>query len=110
MIDEIKEIYVELKKEFKELVDEITDKNLEADQSSGSAGVYFRGYDTDDVDIGVGHAVVRKELIQDEDKAYADAKQELLKGLKEGDEEAWERVINNEKIRNKLTEFLEGML
>lgn len=108
-IDNTKEDLLEaLKKAFNAMVEERKEKLLEDDLQEGHEGKYFECYDEDDVDVGVGSVCVRKETIQDEDKAFEDAKEEIIEGLVNNDDEVYFLFENNE-FTIALGKFLKGL-
>lgn len=107
-IDNSKEDLLEaLKKAFLAMAEERKEKLLEDDLEEGTEGKYFECYDTDSVDVGVGSVCVRKETIQDEDKAFEDAKEEIIEGLVNNDDEVYFLFENNE-FTIALGKFLKG--
>ena len=108
-IDNSKEDLLEaLKKAFLAMAEERKEKLLEDDLEEGTEGKYFECYDTDSVDVGVGSVCVRKETIQDEDKAFEDAKEEIIEGLVNNDDEVYFLFENNE-FTIALGKFLKGL-
>lgn len=81
---------------------------LEKDTDLGTAGDYFICYDSDSVDIGVGYATVRKDLIQDEEKAEEDAKEELILEVANL-EDAFYNLLEGNKISSLLADILRSL-
>lgn len=107
-IDSTKEDLLEaLKKAFLERAEEVKEKLLEDDLENGTEGIYFECYDTDYIDVGVGSVCVRKETIQDEDKAFEDAKEEIIEDLVNNGDEVYFLFENNE-FTIALGKFLKG--
>lgn len=107
-IDNSKEDLLEaLKKAFLARAEEVKEKLLEDDLEEGTEGRYFECYDTDSVDVGVGSVCVRKETIQDEDKAFEDAKEEIIEDLVNNGDEVYFLFENNE-FTIALGKFLKG--
>ena len=98
----------ELLKALKDSFDKLAQKRskdlLEKDLDLENQGTYFLYYDTDDVDIGVGRAIVRREVIQDEDRAIDDAKEEILTEIEEGEND----IFDDDKLRALIIKFLRG--
>ena len=108
LIDNSKEDLLEaLKKAFLARVEERKEKLLKDDLEEGTEGKYFECYDTDFVDVGVGSVCVRKETIQDEDKAFDDAKEEIIEDLVNDGDEVYFLFENNE-FTIALGKFLKG--
>lgn len=108
-IDNSKEDLIEaLKKAFNAMVEERKEKLLEDDLQEGHEGKYFECYDEDDVDVGVGRVVVRSEIIQDEDQAFEDAKEEIISELVNNEEDAPYYLFENNEFTIALGKFLKG--
>ena len=97
-----------LKKAFNAMVEERKEKLLEDDLQEGHEGKYFECYDEDDVDVGVGRVVVRSEIIQDEDQAFEDAKEEVISELVNNEEDAPYYLFENNEFTIALGKFLKG--
>lgn len=97
-----------LKKAFNAMVEERKEKLLEDDLQEGHEGKYFECYDEDDVDVGVGRVVVRSEILQDEDKAFEDAKEEIISELVNNEEDAPYYLFENNEFTIALGKFLKG--
>lgn len=82
------------------------DNLLELDLNEGCMGKYYQGRDFDKVNNGVGWVYVRDEIIQDEDQAFEDAKQELIEELKDADFETFYSLIENENVLNAIIKLL----
>lgn len=98
------ELLKALKDSFDKLAQERSKDLLEKDLDLENQGTYFLYYDTDDVDIGVGRAIVRREVIQDEDRAIDDAKEEILTEIEEGEND----IFDDDKLRSLIVKFLRG--
>lgn len=108
-IDNSKEDLLEaLKKAFLAMAEECKERLLEDDLEEGTEGKYFECYDTDYVDVGVGSVCVRKETIQDEDKAFEDAKENVIEALVNNDFDAVEGLFENNEFTIALGKFLKG--
>lgn len=108
-IDNTKEDLLEaLKKAFLAMAEECKERLLEDDLEEGNEGKYFECYDTDYVDVGVGSVCVRKETIQDEDKAFEDAKENVIEALVNNDFDAVEGLFENNEFTIALGKFLKG--
>lgn len=79
---------------------------LELDLKEGCGGKYYQGHDKDFVDVGVGSVCVRDDVLQDEDQAFEDAKQELIEELKDADFETFYSLIENENVLNAIIELM----
>ena len=107
-IDNTKEDLLEaLKKAFLAMAEERKEKLLENDLELGVDGDYYEGHDKDFVDVGVGSVCVRDDILQDEDKAFEDAKEEIIEGLVNNDDEVYFLFENNE-FTIALGKFLKG--
>ena len=82
------------------------DNLLEDDLDRGIDGVYFQGHDNDYVDVGVAYIPVRDDIIQDENQAFEDAKDELIEELKNADYETFYSLIENENVLNAIIKLL----
>ena len=98
------ELLKALKDSFDKIAQERSKYLLEKDLDLENQGTYFLYYDTDDVDIGVGRAIVRREVIQDEDRAIGDAKEEILTEIEEGEND----IFDDDKLRALIVKFLKG--
>ena len=98
-----------LKKAFYELVKERQQKLLDDDLAEGRFGKYFQYYDTDAVDVGTGKLTVRKETIQDEEKAWKDAKEEIISELVNDEEDAVYYLWQNNEFTVQLGKYLKGL-
>ena len=98
------ELLKALKDSFDKLAQDRSKDLLEKDLDLENQGTYFLYYDTDDVDIGVGRAIVRREVIQDEDRAIDDAKEEILTEIEEGEND----IFDDDKLRALIVKFLRG--
>lgn len=108
-IDNTKEDLLEaLKKAFLAMAEECKERLLEDDLEEGTEGKYFECYDTDYVDVGVCSVCVRKEIIQDEDKAFEDAKENVIEALVNNDFDAVEGLFENNEFTIALGKFLKG--
>ena len=74
-----------LKNTLYKMIKNRADILLEKDLNEEAAGKYYVGTDTDTVDIGVGRVTVREDILQDEEKAFYDAKEQILNEFKKGD-------------------------
>lgn len=70
-------------------------------------GRYFQGYDTDDVDVGVGRVIVRQDILQDEELAFKDAKEKILAELKAGDFSEVYDLFDDEKVQREFIKLFE---
>lgn len=102
-MENLKNVFVEA---LKKQVSERADSLLEDDLDRGIDGVYFQGHDNDYVDVGVAYIPVRDDIIQDEDQAFEDAKDELIEELKNADYETFYSLIENENVLNAIIELL----
>lgn len=102
-MENLKNVFIEA---LKKQVSERADSLLEDDLNNEEGGKYFIKYDFDAVDIGVGHQIVRKDTIQDEDQAFEDAKDELIEELKNADYETFYSLIENENVLNAIIKLL----
>lgn len=93
-----------LKEAFEEMVSKRAEKLLENDLALGVDGVYYEGHDKDYVDVGVGSVCVRDEILQDEDKAFEDAKEEIISEL----EDDPYYLFENNEFKIALGKFLKG--
>nr|DAK19835.1 MAG TPA: hypothetical protein [Caudoviricetes sp.] len=84
------------------------DNLLELDLNEGCFGKYYLGRDCDKVNNGVGWVYVRDEVIQNEELAYDDAKQELVEEMKNADYETFYSLIDDENVCNAIIKLLEG--
>lgn len=108
-IDNSKEDLLEaLKKAFNAMVSERAEKLLEDDLDRGIDGVYFQGHDCDYVDVGVAYIPVRDDIIQDEDQAFEDAKEEIISELVNNEEDAPYYLFENNEFTIALGKFLKG--
>ena len=98
------ELLKALKDSFDKLAQDRSKDLLEKDLDLENQGTYFLYNDTDDVDIGVGRAIVRREVIQDEDRAIDDAKEEILTEIEEGEND----IFDDDKLRALIVKFLRG--
>ena len=98
------ELLKALKDSFDKLVQDRSKYLLEKDLDLENQGTYFLYYDTDSVDIGVGRAIVRREVIQDEDRAIDDAREEILTEIEEGEND----IFDDDKLRSLIVKFLRG--
>ena len=87
---------------FDELVDKRQTKLLENDDDNK----YSLGYDSDSIDNGCGQMTVRRELIQDEDKAYDDARDEILTELCNNETDTILELFENNDFTKYLADFL----
>lgn len=98
----------ELLKALKDSFDKLAQKRskdlLEKDLDLENQGTYFLYYDTDSVDVGVGSVIVRREVIQDEDRAIDDAREEILTEIEEGEND----IFDDDKLRSLIVKFLRG--
>lgn len=102
-MENLKNIFIEV---LKKQVSERADSLLEDDLNNEEGGKYFIKYDFDAVDIGVGHQIVRKDTIQDENEAWEDAKQELIEELENDDYETFYSLIDDENVLNAIIKLL----
>ena len=79
---------------------------LEKDLNEGCGGKYYQGHDKDFVDVGVGSVCVRDDVLQDEEQAFEDAKDELIEELKNADYETFYSLIENENVLNAIIELM----
>lgn len=108
-IDNTKEDLLQaLKEAFEEMVSERAEKLLENDLELGVDGVYYEGHDKDFVDVGVGSVCVRDDILQDEDQAFEDAKEEIISELVNNEEDAPYYLFENNKFTIALGKFLKG--
>lgn len=108
-VDNTKEELLQaLKDAFNKLVEARKEKLLEEDLELENEGTYFQYWDTDSVDFGVGRVCVRKEIIQDEDKAFDDAKEEIISELVNNEEDAPYYLFENNEFTIALGKFLKG--
>lgn len=98
------ELLKALKDSFDKLAQDRSKDLLEKDLDLENQGTYFLYYDTDSVDIGVGSAIVRREVIQDEDRAIDDAREEILTEIEEGEND----IFDDDKLRALIVKFLRG--
>lgn len=98
------ELLKALKDSFDKLAQDRSKDLLEKDLDLENQGTYFLYYDTDSVDIGVGSAIVRREVIQDEDRAIDDAREEILTEIEEGEND----IFDDDKLRSLIVKFLRG--
>lgn len=98
------ELLKALKDSFDKLAQDRSKDLLEKDLDLENQGTYFLYYDTDSVDIGVGRAIVRREVIQDEDRAIDDAREEILTEIEEGEND----IFDDDKLRSLIVKFLRG--
>lgn len=99
------ELLKALKDSFDKLAQERSKILLEKDLDLENEGTYFLYYDTDEVDIGVGRATVRRDTIQDEDRALYDAKEEILAEIEAG--ENYE-ILDDDNLRYLIVKALRG--
>lgn len=99
------ELLKALKDSFDKLAQERSKDLLKKDLDLENEGTYFLYYDTDDVDIGVGRAIVRCDTIQDEDRALDDAKEEILAEIEAG--ENYE-ILDDDNLRSLIVKALRG--
>lgn len=97
-----------LKSAFEELVQYRTQYLLERDLDEGENGEYFVRYDRDSVNNGIGEMTVRQEIIQDEDRAYYDAKDQVHEELLACEEETTLALFEKEDFVKALDDFLKG--
>lgn len=83
------------------------DRLLVEDLPEGENGRYFQGYDSDDVDIGVGRVIVRQDTLQDEELAFKDAKNEILEELKAGDFSEVYDLFDDEQVQREFIKIFE---
>lgn len=83
------------------------DRLLVEDLSECENGRYFQGYDTDDVDVGVGRVIVRQDILQDEELAFKDAKEDILKELKAGDFSEVYDLFDDEQVQREFIKLFE---
>lgn len=108
-VDNTKEELLQaLKDAFRKVVEDRQEKLLEEDLELDNEGTYFQHWDTDSVDVGVGSVVVRKEVIQDEDKAFDDAKEKIIEELVNGDIDTMIELFEDNKFTIALGAFLKG--
>lgn len=108
-IDNTKEDLLEaLKEAFNAMVEERKEKLLENDLELGIDGVYYEGHDKDFVDVGVGSVCVRDDILQDEDQAFEDAKEDIISELVNNEEDAPYYLFENNKFTIALGKFLKG--
>ena len=98
-----------LKKAVYKLIGERQQKLLDDDLAEGRFGKYFQYYDTDAVDVGTGKLTVRKETIQDEEKAWGDAKEEIITELVNDEEDAVYYLWQNNEFTVQLGKYLKGL-
>lgn len=100
----------EFKKAFLSEVKKEANYLLEKDLDKGSAGDYYKGYDEDGVNNGVGYMRTRYEIIQDEEQAYEDAKENIISTLESEDMETiYTMFEENADLRNATINFLRGL-
>ncbi len=97
-----------LKLAFEDMVKQKAEELLKNDLKEGRDGEYFMGYDRDSVDVGVGSVIVRQDIVQNEERAFEDAKDQVHEDLLCYEEEAIERLFENEDFNRALDNFLKG--
>lgn len=97
-----------LKSAFEDMVNKRTEKILEEDLQEGANGEYFMEYDRDSVNVGIGNVIVREDVIQDEDRAFDDAKDMIIDEILSYEEEAIETLFENKVFADALEKFLKG--
>lgn len=80
---------------------------LTEDLAECENGRYFQGYDTDDVDVGVGRVIVRQDTLQNEELAFKDAKEEILEELKAGDFSEVYELFDDEEVQREFIKLFE---
>lgn len=108
MSDKKEEMVQALKDAFNKMAEVRQQKLLEEDLDFDNEGTYFQHWDTDSVDVGVGRVLVRKEVIQDEDKALEDAKQEVIEEIVNADFDTIIELFEDNKFTIALGAFLKG--
>lgn len=103
------ELLTALKKAFYKLVGERQQSLLDEDLDHGREGTYYLYEDTDAVDVGVGQLTIRKETIQDEQKAWEDAKEEIITELVNNEEDAVINLWENNEFTVQLGKYLKGL-
>lgn len=98
-----KNLIENLKKAFNQLVNERQDYLLEKNEED-----YFKGYDKDYIDNGVGMQCIRCDAILDEEKALDDAKEQIIEEIEGNYYETIEDLFSKEEFVNSLVEFLKG--
>lgn len=97
-----------IKKALKKEIIKRRNNLLELDLNEGCLGRYYLGRDFDKVNNGVGWVYVRDEVIQNEELAYDDAKQELVEEMQNADYETFYSLIDDENVCNAIIKLLEG--
>ena len=97
-----------LQEKLKPLVEEKAEELLEEDQDYDNEGTYFICYDTDTVDVGVGSVIIRKDIIQDEEKAEEDAKEAIAVEVANL-EDAFYNLLEDNKISSLLADILRSL-
>lgn len=103
------ELLTALKKAVYKLIGERRQSLLDEDLDHGREGTYYLYEDTDEVDIGVGQLTVRRETIQDEQKAWDDAKEEIITELVNNEEDAVYNLWENNEFTVQLGKYLKGL-
>lgn len=98
-------------KVFKQAINKMiqarADRLLVEDLAEYENGRYFQGYDSDDVDVGVGRVTVREDILQNEDLAFKDAKNEILEELKAGDFSEVYDLFDDEQVQREFIKLFE---
>lgn len=98
-------------KTFKQAINKMikarADRLLVEDLAECENGRYFQGYDSDDVDVGVGRVTVREDILQNEELAFEDAKNEILEELKTGDFSEVYDLFDDEQVQHEFIKFFE---
>lgn len=97
-----------IKEALKKEIIKRRDNLLELDLNEGCFGKYYLGRDCDKINNGVGWVYVRDEVIQNEELAYDDAKQELVEEMNNADYETFYSLIDDENVCNAIIKLLEG--
>lgn len=95
-----------LKDCFDKAVEKGKERLLERDLDKGSEGDYFIECDRDTVDIGVGRVTVREDIIQDEERAKAEAREDLIDDMVNG---CFDEVSEFEEFKQALNKLLRGL-
>lgn len=103
------EFLTALKKAVYKLIGDRQQSLLDEDLDRGREGVYYLYEDTDTVDVGVGQLTIRKETIQDEQKAWKDAKEEIITELVNNEEDAVYNLWENNEFTIQLGKYLKGL-
>lgn len=97
-----------LQEKLKPLVEGKAQDLLTEDKDYDNEGTYFICYDRDTVDVGVGSVVVREDIIQDENLAEKDAKEEIAVEVSNL-EDAFYTLFEDNKISSLLADIVRSL-